>query len=117
MEDKRCLNCRYGDIPSKESPCRECIKERSDYSKYWEPEENAGEPKNRPKPLPAPAYLYDRDGRYPDRIRISFEDGQTAVYTLHTEEPHPLVMESIRIIRKWRNEDGQAMQPRRRSRK
>lgn len=70
----------------------------------------------RPQMMPNVAAYYDReDGRYPDRIRVSFKDGQTAVYTLQMDEQHPLLFESIRIIRKWRKEDGMP-QRRRRSR-
>lgn len=62
--------------------------------------------------LAVPYYAYE-GSRYPERIRVSFADGQTAVYELRTEKPAPLV-ESIRIIRKW-NTGYQA--PKRRGRK
>lgn len=63
---------------------------------------------NRPKPLPVPVYIYDRENsRIPDRLRVSFEDGSTAVYDLQVEQPHPLLVENIRILRKWKMEGYQ----------
>ena len=60
---------------------------------------------NRPKVLPEPVPYYWFDfSVIPDSIRVSFEDGTTAVYSLQTENPHPVIMENIKIIRKcsWR---------------
>ena len=138
--EKRCFNCRYGDLPSGASPCKECIKLENDYETYWKPEESEEqkrsaadsghqgesfqeflkrrmlEKENRPKPLTIPVYNYERESsRIPDSVRVSFDDGTTAVYTLHVDQPKPLVMESIRIIRKWRSEGYQYV-PRRRRR-
>lgn len=135
-EPKRCLNCRHADLPSGVSPCKECVMSGDDYE-YWEPEEpekqkrsaaDAGqqgksflefmkrrmpEKENRPKPLPISVYYYERENsRIPDSVRVSFEDGTTAVYTLHVDQPKPLVMESIR---EWRSEEYQYV-PRRRRR-
>ena len=113
MEEKRCMTCRYGDLPSGASPCKECIELDDDYARYWEPEEEKKE--NRPKPLPLPVYNYERESsRIPDSVRVCFDDGTTAVYSLHVDQPKPLVMESIRIIRKWRSEGYQYVPPRRR---
>lgn len=75
----------------------------------------------RPGMLGGVLQIFDRDeSRIPDRIRVSFSDGTTAVYDLHTDQPAPLIMENIRIIRKWRTgyqyrEDGRRA-PRRRRR-
>ena len=62
-----------------------------------------------------PIYDPDRNSKYPDSIRVSFEDGSTAVYDIHVDQPHPACMESITIIRKWNN--GYVNQPMRRRRK
>ena len=62
-----------------------------------------------------PIYDEDHNSRLPDSIRVSFEDGSTAVYDIHVEQPHPACMESITIIRKWNN--GYNNQPMRRRRK
>lgn len=72
---------------------------------------------DRPMILEKPCPNYEReDSRIPEKIRISFSDGTTAVYVLHTEQPAPVIMENIRIIRKWKQ--GYVNQPmRRRNRK
>ena len=70
----------------------------------------------RPDPLPAVVPIYDRNmSQHPDRIRVSFEDGSTAVYALEVEQPHPLIVQNIEIIRKWKQ--GYNNQPMRRRRK
>ena len=70
----------------------------------------------RPEMLPGTVGYYDYDiSKYPDRIRVSFTDGSTAVYALETEQPHPAVVKSIEIIRKWNN--GYNNQPMRRRKK
>ena len=70
---------------------------------------------NRPKMLDKPAPMYETAySKYPDRVRISFEDGTTAVYELRYDQPHPIIMENVKIIRKWR---GYVNQPARRKRK
>lgn len=69
----------------------------------------------RPQILDKPLPMYDHEwSELPDRVRISFDNGRTAVYDLRMEQPHPVVMENIRIIRKWR---GYVNQPVRRRRK
>lgn len=56
----------------------------------------------RPRPLPGFAITYNDDqSRVPDIIRVSFEDGTTATYKRDWQQPHPLVMKSITIIREW----------------
>ncbi len=46
--------------------------------------------RRRPPPLPEPAVYYDRqDSRYPDRVRISFEDGHTEIYDKRVNQPRP----------------------------
>lgn len=70
----------------------------------------------RPKVLPNPLAIYDHEySRIPDRIRVSFADGSTAVYELRTDQPHPLIVENIRIIRKMKQ--GYVNQPERRRKK
>ena len=70
--------------------------------------------KNRkPKLLPWAVPYYEReDSRVPEQVRISFNDGTSAVYVLKVDQPAPLIMENIRIIRKWKN--GYINQPTRR---
>ena len=65
------------------------------------------------EPLPevVPIYEHEFDG-HPDAIRVSFGDGSTAVYDIRREQPHPIIVENIQIIRKWKQ--GYVNQPRRR---
>ncbi len=53
-----------------------------------------------PLPSPVPIYEHDHDG-HPDALRVSFEDGSTAVYEIRRDQPHPMTIKSIEIIRKW----------------
>lgn len=39
-------------------------------------------------------------GRYPEKIRVSFKDGTTAMYDLRVEQPAPVILENIKIIRR-----------------
>lgn len=71
---------------------------------------------DRPEPLAEVVPYYDHDfSKHPDHIRVSFADGSTAVYDLRMEQPHPVIVENIRIIRKWKQ--GYVNQPARRRRK
>ena len=71
---------------------------------------------NKPTILPKPMPMYERDSsEYPEMIRVSFSDGSTAVYELKTELPHPVIIENIKIIRKWKQ--GYVNQPERRRRR
>ena len=55
--------------------------------------------------MPEPAGYYDTtESRIPDRIRVSFSDGSTALYDLHTDLPAPLIVENIKIIKKWKEQ-------------
>ena len=46
------------------------------------------------------SYHTDRFSRHPEKIRVSFRDGSTAVYDLRVEQPAPVILENIRIIRR-----------------
>ena len=71
---------------------------------------------NRPTILPKPMPMYERDSsEYPELIRVSFSDGSTAVYQLRIEQPAPVIVENIKIIRKWKQ--GYVNQPERRRKK
>lgn len=46
--------------------------------------------RRRPEILPEPAAYYDRpDSKYPDRIRLSFQDGHTEIYDRRVNQPRP----------------------------
>lgn len=71
---------------------------------------------DRPEPLAEVVPYYDHEfSKHPDHIRVSFADGSTAVYDLRMDQPHPIITENIRIIRKWKQ--GYVNQPARRRRK
>ena len=64
------------------------------------------EPAYRPEMLPEPLLVYEHDSSvYPDLIRESFDDGHTEVYVRLVRQPAPQIMECIRIIHKWGQED------------
>ena len=126
MEERNCLTCRHVDLSIRQSPCKECVSEDRRY-RYWEPDETEDEEKKeekgkkeiklkkRPEMLAIPVPIYERtDSEIPEKVRISFTNGTSAIYVLHVDQPKPLVMESIRIIRKWRREGYQYVPPRRR---
>ena len=55
----------------------------------------------RPKMMDKPVEIYDHEAsKYPDRIRVSFMDGHTEVYEIRREQPHPVIVQNIKIIRK-----------------
>ena len=70
----------------------------------------------RPVMLDKPVEIYDHESsKYPDRLRVSFANGKTMVYEIRQEQPHPVIIENIKIIRKWKQ--GYVNQPARRRRK
>lgn len=57
----------------------------------------------RPEMLEKAVPIYEHGiSELPDAIRVSFSDGRTAVYERRAEMPPPLIVENIRIIRKWK---------------
>lgn len=73
--------------------------------------------RRRPSPLPEPALTYrTEDSVHPDQIRLSFDDGSTAIYDLRTELPHPAMMKNHEIMAKW-SDKGYNNQPARRRRR
>ena len=79
-------------------------------------EEKGKKKQLRPEMLPGTVGYYDYEiSKYPDRIRVSFKDGKTLVYELRTEQPHPIIVENVKIIRKWKT--GYVNQPARRRKK
>ena len=70
----------------------------------------------RPDPLPNVVPVYTNPySEHPDSVRVSFMDGSTAIYDIRREQPHPVIEENIRIIRKWKQ--GYVNQPAGRRRK
>lgn len=58
--------------------------------------------RNRPKVLEKAIGLYDSAEWYPSRVKVSFEDGTTAIYERTCQQPHPAVLHCISIIQDWR---------------
>ena len=66
------------------------------------------------KVLDKPACYYDgKHSKIPERIRISFSDGTTAMYDLHIDQPEPLFFRETIEVR----ENIQIGYPMRRNRK
>ena len=66
----------------------------------------------RPEMLPEAVPYYDHDwSAHPDSVRISFSDGSTAIYDIRVEQPHPIILENVKIIRRM---NGYVNQPARR---
>lgn len=62
------------------------------------------------------SYHLDDFSRHPEKVRLSFSDGSTAVYDLRVEQPAPVILENIKIIRRMKQ--GYVNKPlRRRGRK
>lgn len=73
-----------------------------------------GEPE-RPKMMDKPVPQYEHKfSIQPDSIRVSFEDGSTAIYDRRINQPAPVIVENIQIIRKWKQ--GYVNNPARRRR-
>jgi len=71
----------------------------------------------RPEILPEPVPIYEHTfSEKPERVRISFTDGTSAIYDLRVEQPAPVILENIKIIRRMKQ--GYVNKPlRRRGRK
>lgn len=71
---------------------------------------------NRPEMMDRAVPYYGHAwSKYPDQIRVSFEDGSTVIYEARMEQPAPVIVENIKIIRKWKS--GYVNQPERRKRR
>lgn len=70
-------------------------------------------PRKRILTLAVPKYEHEYS-KYPEQIRVSFADGHTAVYDMRVDQPHPVIVENIQIIRKWKQ--GYVNKPQRRRR-
>ena len=72
-------------------------------------------PRQRILTLAVPTYEHEYS-KYPEQIRVSFGDGHTAVYDMRVDQPHPVIVENIKIIRKWKQVYVNQPQRRRRNR-
>ena len=55
----------------------------------------------RPEMLAEALPYYESDiSVYPEKVRVSFKDGKTIIYDTTIVQPHELIQENIRILRK-----------------
>ena len=102
-----CDTCKYYETKKNEKPCANCGDGRN-WEGFWLEEEK------RPGMLQLAVKKYEHDySKYPEQIRVSFADGHTAIYEMRVDQPHPVIVENIKIIRKWK---GYVNQPQRRRR-
>lgn len=73
--------------------------------------------KTRPKILDKVVPIYEHEySVLPDRIRVLFSDGRTMIYDIHMDQPAPVIVQNIKLIRKMKQ--GYVNKPlRRRGRK
>ena len=104
--NKDCHTCKHERLEIDQEPCARCFE---DYNlPNWE--------EARPVALPEIVPYYERESsRIPERIRVSFSDGSTAIYDLRVDQPAPIIIENIKIIRRMAGYT--APRPRRRNRK
>ncbi|MBO7663414.1 MAG: hypothetical protein J6U01_08580 [Clostridia bacterium] len=114
VSPRKCTSCKHRELELIEEPCKTCIHEIG-HTK-WEPAERIEiKLEKRPEMLPISVPIYERtDSKIPERIRVSFTNGTSAIYDLHTDQPAPVIMENVRIIRKWKQ--GYINKPMRRRR-
>ena len=43
----------------------------------------------------------EETGGIPEKIRVRFSDGRTAVYDLRVEQPRPVITENAALFGKW----------------
>ena len=72
--------------------------------------------KQRPEVLGKVVPIYEHDySVLPEKIRVLFKDGRTMIYDIHIDQPAPVIIENIKIIRRMAGYE--APKPRRRYRK
>ena len=55
------------------------------------------EAEEHPRMLEKPLPEYKRESsKYPEQLRVCFEDGHTAVYELRVEQPAPVIIENMK---------------------
>ena len=69
--------------------------------------------KQRPEILGKVVPIYEHDySVLPEKIRVLFADGRTMIYDIHVEQPAPVIVQNIKLIRKMKQ--GYVNKPRRR---
>lgn len=129
-----CEDCLYEGRDAFDEPCKSCIAPLIDNKKNcWKPKEetkaaDAEEPEEkksvvekliklekRPEMLAIPVPIYEHtDSEIPEKVRISFTNGTSYIYTQQVTQPAPQLITCIEIIRKWEHD---AKHERRRNRR
>ena len=69
--------------------------------------------KTRPEILDKVVPIYEHEySVLPDRIRVLFSDGRTMIYDIHMDQPAPVIVQNIKLIRKMKQ--GYVNKPQRR---
>lgn len=110
--EKRCMNCSKGNLlnwePEEQGQEEKSINEEMTLELKMEAELSEEQkaalcgfkyPRKRILTLAVPKYEHE-SSKYPEQIRVSFADGHTAVYDMRVDQPAPVILENIRIIRK-----------------
>ena len=72
--------------------------------------------KQRPEIMGKVVPIYEHDySVLPEKIRVLFMDGRTMIYDIHIDQPAPVIVQNIKLIRKMKQ--GYVNQPARRRRK
>ena len=59
--------------------------------------------KQRPEILGKVVPIHEHDySVLPEKIRVLFSDGRTMIYDIHIDQPAPVIIENIRIIRRMK---------------
>ena len=59
--------------------------------------------KQRPEILGKVVPIYEHDySVLPEKIRVLFMDGRTMIYDIHIDQPAPVILENIKIIRRMK---------------
>ena len=104
---KECWTCKHTGRDFF-SVCIKCVNKDK-----WESREEISRPKILPEVVP---YYEHDDSLYPEQIRVSFGNSKTIVYEIRVDQPAPVILENIKIIRRMKQ--GYVNKPlRRRGRK
>lgn len=62
-----------------------------------------------PFPLPATMPIHDGNGKYPERVRVSFSDGHVRNYVEEVKQPEPVLFTDVETRRMYRMNGGYQM--------
>ena len=59
-----------------------------------------------PYPLPSTVPIHDGNGKYPERVRVSFSDGHVRNYVEQIQQPEPVLFTDVETRRMYRINGG-----------